>query len=329
MIKVLCLRESPVNKNEGVDKHCHALFDLFYNDDEIKILPITNILDIWHIKFLKGKQIVKMSSLIRMIKASNCDVVHVHGFASFFAVQAIICSWICRKKIMYTAHYHPIDTLDNPKFGRLFFRFLLCPILRFVDGFIALNNEDKKFFSPYIKCIFQIPHWARIIPHKISKSEKNPKMILFVGRNKLNKGIDHLLSLPKNEFEVHCVCGTTNFPRKDFILHHNVSNEELADLYAKASLLVVPSKYEAFSLVSLEAFMFNTPVLMSDRVRIADYLNGCAGFKVFKYGDFDDFYKSIYKTMSLEVDTEAIKDIFDPIRIKELYKNAYKTIFKS
>ena len=51
--------------------------------------------------------------------------------------------------------------------------------------------------------------------------------------------------------------------------------------------------------------------------------------KVFKYGDFDDFYKSIYKTMSLEVDTEAIKEIFDPIRIKELYKNAYKKIFKT
>lgn len=328
MIRVLIFRETPENINEGVDKHCRALYELLLNNSQVEILPIENVKDVIYIKFLKNRQLFKLSSLKKRIRESNCDIVHVHGFASFLAVEAIIAAKLCGKKILYTAHYHPINTLDNPRFGKLFFNFLLRPVLHFVDGFISLNDEDKAFFGKYIKTVFQIPHWMRMEPKSVDVSMKKKNMILFVGRNKLNKGVEHLFQIPRNKYEVHCVCGETIINRDDFILHHDISNEELSSLYAQASLLVVPSKYEAFSLVALEAFMHKTPVLMSDRVRIADYLNGCNGYKVFKYGDMQSFLELIDETMKVNVDVERILEIFNPNRIKDLYLNAYNRIMQ-
>lgn len=94
-------------------------------------------------------------------------------------------------------------------------------------------------------------------------------MVLFVGRNDTNKGIEHLYSLPDN-YRVHCVCKGT-VKRNDFILHQNLGDAELACLYRQASVVVVPSRYEAFSLVALEALQYHTPVVISERVRIGDY----------------------------------------------------------
>lgn len=327
MLKVLCLREVPEHANEGIDKHCKALYDLFCDDDNISILPIKDALGVRYIKKLSNRQYYKWGALRRTIKQSGCDIVHVHGFASFLAVQAIILAKICRKKVLYTAHFHPIETLDNPRMGKLFFNILLRPFLHLVNGFVSLNNEDKAFFGKYIKKVYQIPHWMRLEVKDVNVSDKKNNMILFVGRNKQNKGVEHLQQLPKGKYEVHCVCGDTIIEREDFILHHDITNEELSDLYAKASLLVVPSKYEAFSLVALEAFMHKTPVLMSDRVRIADYLEGCSGYTIFKYGDYSAFNSLIDTTMKQEVDVKKIKEVFNPDRIKELYKNAYFGIY--
>jgi glycosyltransferase involved in cell wall biosynthesis len=323
MIRILCIRETPEHVNEGIDKHCRALYDLFTGDQDIELLPIENYSVIKRLRLL-NKNVASISSLVRLIKQKKCDIVHIHGFASFVVVSAIIAAKIAGKKIVYTAHYHPIETLNNPKFGKFFFAVLLKPVLRFVNTFVSLNNEDRDFFDKYVKNVYQIPHWSRLLPINVDSSLKKKNMILFVGRNKPNKGVEHLMHLPFGKYEVHCVCGDTIIDRSDFILHHDITNTELSNLYKEASLLVVPSKYEAFSLVALEAFMHNTPVLMSDRVRIADYLTDCRGYKVFHYGDYEEFNNSIESAMKEVVDVSKIVEIFNPSRIKELYKTVYR-----
>ena len=96
-------------------------------------------------------------------------------------------------------------------------------------------------------------------------------------------------------------------------------------LLTKASLLVIPSKYEAFSYAALEAMTYGTPVLMSERVRIADYLDGVEGFHIFQYGDFDEFVRKVDMTIGSTVDTNVIKQRFSPQKIKEQYRTLYLT----
>ena len=151
-------------------------------------------------------------------------------------------------------------------------------------------------------------------------------MILFVGRNEENKGIDYLYKLP-SKYVVHCVT-KGKLQRSDFIVHSDVSDEELDLLYRKASLVVIPSRYEAFSYVALEAFAHGTPIVMSDRVQIANYLEGKSGYSIFSYGDYQDFLSAVDKTIGIDVDVNGILSIFDKNVIKNKYANIYKQVAK-
>ncbi|MGA8260554.1 MAG: glycosyltransferase family 1 protein [Arenicellales bacterium] len=55
----------------------------------------------------------------------------------------------------------------------------------------------------------------------------------------------------------------------------NVSDEELAGWYARASLMLLPSLYEGFGWPAIEAMAFGLPVLASDRGSLPELLGPC------------------------------------------------------
>ena len=42
--------------------------------------------------------------------------------------------------------------------------------------------------------------------------------------------------------------------------------------------------------------------------------------------DFDDFVKAVERTIGQTVETDQVRATFDPIRIKEAYKDAYLSV---
>ena len=213
--------------------------------------------------------------------------------------------------------------------GKIFFKLITKKVLRDISVVFTINNEDTFFFKKYHKSVIRIPHWAKYeIPS--TPPTKNPKMVLFVGRlNESNKGFEHLYHLPIDKYEIHCVGKGDVFLRPDMKIHTNISDEELAALYQQSSLLVVPSRYEAFSYVTLEALANYTPVVLSDRVRIADYLNGFSGVSCFKFNDYDDFALKVENTIGKDVNPYDIIGTFSPQVIKEKYKSAYLEILSN
>ena len=91
---------------------------------------------------------------------------------------------------------------------------------------------------------------------------------------------------------------------------------------------MVPSRYEAYSYVTLEALANYTPVLVSDRVRIADYLQEEHGVSCFKYQDYNDFVKKVEETIGSEVYPKAVLSHFATDEIKRQYKVAYLSAAK-
>ena len=103
----------------------------------------------------------------------------------------------------------------------------------------------------------------------------------------------------------------------------NISDSELYNLYAQASLLVVPSSYEAFSYVTIESMSYGTPAVISDKVRVADYLDGIEGYSIFNLGDREDFVNKVRDTIGVFVDREKILERFNINAIRNQYRNIY------
>ena len=253
-------------------------------------------------------------------------MVHVNGYTSFNVFQSLLMARLLHKRMVYTAHWHPFRMLRRPLLGKLFYYVLIRPFLGAVRRIVTINSEDTAFFGFAKDKVRRIPHWNRFEDADLPPAvEKNKRMILFIGRfNAYNKGFDYLYHLPEGEYDIHCVGRGDVEARSDMTIHTNIPDEELNDLYARASLVVIPSMYEAFSYVALEALTMNTPVLMSDRVRIADYLGDCQGVEVFPFGDYDAFVRKVASHIGAKVDREKILDIFSPENIRKKYIEVYR-----
>lgn len=324
MLKVLHIRRNPTGGNDGTANYCQGLYDMLRDCADVKVLPVEDIPQ----KSSLFKYTYDDAVLSDYI--AKADIVHINGYTAMGTRKAIKLAKHMGKKVVYTAHWHPFEYLNHPWLGKLFFYLFLAPVIKkHVDVVTAINSEDEEFFSKIHNKVVRIPHWNNSTSAHTTPATKNRRMILFVGRlNDPVKGIEHLLAIPENKYEIHCVGGgTLPTNRKDFYQHINLSTEELTQLYQKASLVVIPSKYEAFSFVALESLVNGTPVLMSERVRIKDYLNSVSGYDVFNYGDMNDFATKIDTTINLHVEVEKVKEIFDIRNIKEKYIRLYKSLF--
>jgi glycosyltransferase involved in cell wall biosynthesis len=316
---ILFIRRTPVNKFSGIANYCRALRELFYDDEDLHPLEIEDIPSIHSFLF---HFYYRLFPLVRTIQCA--DIIHINGYTEMGAVEALAVAKILKKTTVYTAHWHPFKHLRHPYGGWVFFQLFMRPAIKFfADTVITINNEDTTFFSSFHHHVVQIPHWLQT--HAITTGKtRDPRMVLFVGRlNDPMKGFEHLQHLPKGCYDIHII-GNGNKPlRSDMSQHCNIPNNKLEELYSKASLLVVPSKYEAFSYVALEALQHGTPVLLSNRVRIADYLCGIPGVNIFPYGNYEAFCESVTKVIGTSVDTTTISKIFNPERIKDIYKKVY------
>ena len=312
--KILYIRE---NLPGGTDNYCKALYRLLSDDAELCPLPVTDIPALPSRLFHYYYKSKPLKAAIR-----EADIVHINGYTAWGSIQALRTAHRLHKKVVYTAHWHPFSCLRRPLLGKLFFRLLFQPLIkRYADVVTAINHEDYQFFSAFHQNVVRIPHWFQ--PLTIESVPKKPNMILFVGRtNDPVKGIEHLYHLPRGQYEVHCA-GKGTVERDDFHHHSGLAPEALARLYAEASLVVVPSKYEAFSYVALEAMSYGTPVLMSQNVRIADYLDGIQGWRLFRYGDYDDFLQKVQQTIGSPVDSAKTIATFNPEKIREAYRSVY------
>lgn len=322
MKKILLIRPNVSSKTDGINTYCLALSKLFDENLNIKFLPIKNY---------KGRHsslfncVFNLRNLFREVKNANPDIVHINGYLSLCVCQAFWVAKILNKKIVYTAHWHPYDKIRRPIAGKFFFNILVRPLVRmWADVVITLNNEDTAYFSFFCKDrIRRIPHWLHFFPKSLLEERTN-NSILFVGRlNDANKGVEHLFQLPVGHYKIHIVGSGDIVLREDMIRHVDISNEELFSLYRKASVVVIPSKYEAFSYVALEALMSGTPVLMTKDVRIADYLTNVAGVGFFKFGDYVEFNIKLKEMMNTIVDRNAICEIFDASVIRNKYIEIY------
>lgn len=327
MPKILLVHPHAESLADGIVTHCSTLYNMFRGSDDVEVLPPQNY-PYRKIKLFNG--LFKFGKLLEAVRQSGADIVHVHGYTTLQVGQALLAAVLCKKKIVYSPHWHPFHELRRPFLAKLFFYVTIAPLVRrFAACCVGINREDSTFLGKLGRPVFTIPHClAELPPATVKRQEDNDRMsLLFVGRfDAANKGVDYLWHLPEGEYDIHLVGNGDIEPRSDMHIHRNVPTDELFQLYRSCSLVVVPSQYEAFSLVALEALSVGTPVVMSDKVRIADYLEGFGGISIFSYGDYDGFVSAVKESRKLKVDVTRVCSIFSQEAIRSQYANLYSSV---
>jgi len=170
-------------------------------------------------------------------------------------------------------------------------------------------------------------HW-RHAPRPVPETKKD-RAVLFVGRIDQRKGLDFLISafavLAKSapDIRLHVVGeGKDRAKLQDYcarhgwnvIFHGYLSDQAVADLAQGVSAQIIPSVFEGFGLVVLEAIAKGLPVIATNVDGIRDMItDGTHGLLV-NYGD----------TQGLAQKIQAL--LADPDLARRLVKNAYPVL---
>lgn len=242
------------------------------------------------IHYLPAKEIAHtpiIHSLYKeLMKIPQDSIVHVH-IAQAYVPEVVYR--VCKKKnIPYIAHIR-----GNPEpssfIGKLILnpykKIFLSKVLRNAYKIIALNEDYRNLFSKLYKIdkskFVVIPNATdfRIIKNKNLHFNSKLKNILFVGRLTDEKNVESIiqaLSLLKDKFIKFKIAGSGEYKQKlinlvkelklnkRVIFLGELNRNDLYNEYLRSDLVLLPSKYECFSSVLLEAMATGTPIIASD-----------------------------------------------------------------
>lgn len=259
------------------------------------------------------------TSVLQELKDSklNPDVVHVHS------VQGMLLANELKKRyripVFYTSHSIGRQEISITGARRTRVISQQEELYRIADKIIVPSNMEKKIFQAiypkYKKKVEVIPNGVHLTKTSRERNEV-PYSILYVGRLSHTKGLMTVIyALPEvikrqKRVALHVIGDRSgSYKRKvEWLIRRlkiekHVSfyswkdNEDLQKYYRRASIVVVPSLYDSFGLVPIEALNQGTPVIVSDQVGVGDYFSRSVVMKV-KAGKPKDWSRAMIALLS-------------------------------
>ncbi|HLP04540.1 MAG TPA: glycosyltransferase family 1 protein [Paludibacter sp.] len=215
------------------------------------------------------------------LRTSNWDVFHATWFATPYFND------VKDRPVVVTIH----DLIYD-----IFFKDKNIPYReRIIDmGRKSAERADKVIAVSQCTKSDMIREWGidekkiEVIYHGVDKTTKpisserlieNPYIFFAGGGRSLNKNFEHLIEafalLSEKHKDLRLVCSGSNFTEaerklllqwkiQDKVLHYYANEQQMAQLYHDALMLVVPSYYEGFGMPILEAMVYDCPVVLSN-----------------------------------------------------------------
>lgn len=312
MSKVVHLLDS--SSYSGAEK---IAIELIENDSNNEVWyvskegPIREVLESRNIKFFLYKN---FNELRRFFKDKSFDIVHCHDY------KASIKGSILKAKIKIS-HIHN-NSITSTRINIKTLLYLIASIKFNKIIYVSNVTKEEFIFKKFLNkksCV--IPNWINKYERTCSENLVRDIDILYVGRLSEEKNPKEIIRLAKSlknikdNLKVHIV-GNGDLEhelkediRRDF-LEHNVYLEGFTDnpqrYMKRAKILVVPSRWEGFGLVILEAM-----------------LNGCIVFgscvggikDIIKNGENAFFYEE-YKSEKLLLEVIENYEKYNLIREK-------------
>jgi len=268
----------------------------------------------------------------QIAREENFDIIYTHDWLSFRAgIEA--------KKISNKPHIAHIHATEFDRCGGDNVNEKIAVIekegLKLADCVIAVSNYTKNI----IVNKYEIPREKVSVvyngidkedfPNYNKKSEKlknlkknGTKIVLFVGRLTLQKGLDYFLSAAKKSLDydkniMFVIAGTGDMERQiirqvsemgisDKVLFMGfVRGDELQDVYKVADLYIMPSVSEPFGITALESMLHSTPTMVSKQSGVSEVTNHV--LKV-NFWDTDEMANKILAVVRHEVLQEQLSE---------------------
>jgi len=223
--------------------------------------------------------------LLETILRSDADIIHAHSYAYFPTYVSALSRTLKRKVLVLTPHQPPTESAFRNRFlMRMYNRGIGSLSLRAADGIVAVTKLEAAYL---IKEAGAEPHKITVVPEGIdlnlyyakADQSKESENILFVGRLATEKGLSFLIEAIPEVVSQH-PSATFLFVGEDHGVKHALLRRAadlkvsryvkflgpkfgaaLADIYRESRLFVLPSLYETFGLVILEAMASGLPIV--------------------------------------------------------------------
>lgn len=232
------------------------------------------------------------------------DFVHLHStFAGVLARAVLILLWpVRRPKVIYCPHAFAFLMTGSALKKRLYILIekLLLPVtdkvvcvsdFEYQEGIKAGLNKNK---------LITIHNGVPAIAESPKKEKSDSINLLFVGRFDLQKGYDLLINAFRQcqgkNISLTIVGDSVNHQNERIELDNVtytgwLAASEIKQYFLAADALVIPSRWEGFAMVPLEAMSYSLPVIASNATSLPEVVKeGETGF-LFENGDADSLAK--------------------------------------
>lgn len=235
-------------------------------------------------------------SLFKSLASRDFDIYHAHSYGYFHVNVSALFKHIKNTPFVLTPHFHPEWSMwggKKRKFIRGIYDSLIAQkVIDSADRIIGVSRNEIEL----LKNKLEVPEEKiRIIPNGIDEEEFTPipegdlfrekygikdELVLFTGRLATNKGLLNLIkSMPKvlerypdttfalvgedegMKSKIIKLAGKLGVRDSLLITGYIEDYDVFKSAYSAADVYVLPSEYEAFGIVLLEAMMCETPCI--------------------------------------------------------------------
>ena len=277
--------------------------------------------------------------MIKSFLSKKADIIHTHSYG-YFQNHA---GWI-REKLqstpwVITPHFHPSWSMWGGAKRRTLRDFYDSKIgrstMEAADLITCVSNHEKDVLvkeiglsDDNIKIIYNGIYWDdwKEIPSKKVFRDKFPQIsdrfVIFAGRLATNKGLTNLIEAmsigDSDEFDLVIMGADMGLGKEldALALSQNVKMHRLGHVddnvyrsaLAAAEVLVLPSEYEAFGIVLLEAAAANTPVIGTRVGGIPEAMSENNNGLIVEYDNSNELSKAIFSILE---DSKMSKEMGD------------------